>query len=591
MNILFILKSFDVGGVEAVTTSLANKFKEEGHQVVLWVFYEGQTTLVDRLHKGIRLIYGNGFKASTENQRLLRQTLISYEIDLVINQWGLPFIPAYTLKKASRGLPVKVIAVYHNDPSTNGRLKEVEMVLEKERNPLRKLVLHTRYCLYKMVTSASMRYVYGNSDKYVLLSDSFIKGFKQFTHIKDTKKLVVITNPVTIDVSDYELDLEGKEKEVVYVGRVDCNQKRVERIIETWGVLEPDFPKWKLRIIGDGKDRRKVERLVGTLGLKNVFFEGFQYPRPYYERSSLLVLASEYEGFGLVIVEAMSFGVVPVVLGSYSAVYDILDNGKDGVVVHYDRDKGFDAKAMAQALSGIMGNTRKRHEMAVEAFRKSRNFSIETIGSQWDVMLKNVSGGSFIRLGKGFLLKEKEIIYVGRLDYNQKRVFRIVQTWALLEREFPDWHLTIVGDGLERSILEKLVADLDLKQVRFEGFQHPKPYYERASILVLTSEYEGFPLVLAECMSFGVVPVVYGSYLAVYDIIEHGKNGIVVQPKGGKFDAEEMAGGLVRLMSDAGKRGSMVLAAMEKSRDYSIETIARKWEDLFTNLSKQENKS
>ena len=237
-----------------------------------------------------------------------------------------------------------------------------------------------------------MRYVNGNSDKYDLLSDSFIKGFKQYTHIKDTKKLVVITNPVTIDVSDYELDLEGKEKEVVYVGRVDCNQKRVERIIETWGVLEPDFPKWKLRIIGDGKDRRKVERLVGTLGLKNVFFEGFQYPRPYYERSSLLVLASECEGFGLVIVEAMSFGVVPVVLGSYSAVYDILDNGKDGVVVHYDRDKGFDAKAMAQALSGIMGNTRKRHEMAVEAFRKSRNFSIETIGSQWDVMLKNVSG-------------------------------------------------------------------------------------------------------------------------------------------------------------------------------------------------------
>ena len=205
--------------------------------------------------------------------------------------------------------------------------------------------------------------------------------------------------------------------------------------------------------------------------------------------------------------------------------------------------------------------------------------------------VKKCFWGSFIRLGKGFLLKEKEIIYVGRLDYNQKRVFRIVQTWALLEREFPDWHLTIVGDGLERSILEKLVADLDLKQVRFEGFQHPKPYYERASIFFFFFEYEGFPLVLAECMSFGVVPVVYGSYLAVYDIIEHGKNGIVVQPKGGKFDAEEMAGGLVRLMSDAGKRGSMVLAAMEKSRDYSIETIARKWEDLFTNLSKQENKS
>ena len=44
--------------------------------------------------------------------------LIDEKIQIVINQWGLPFIPAYVLKKASRGIPVKIIAVYHNDPST-----------------------------------------------------------------------------------------------------------------------------------------------------------------------------------------------------------------------------------------------------------------------------------------------------------------------------------------------------------------------------------------------------------------------------------------------------------------------------------------
>ena len=62
-----------------------------------------------------------------------RQVLIDEKIQIVINQWGLPFIPAYVLKKASRGIPVKIIAVYHNDPSTNGRLKDVEIAMEKNR--------------------------------------------------------------------------------------------------------------------------------------------------------------------------------------------------------------------------------------------------------------------------------------------------------------------------------------------------------------------------------------------------------------------------------------------------------------------------
>ena len=104
------------------------------------------------------------------------------------------------------------------------------------------------------------------------------------------------------------------------------------------------------------------------------------------------------------------------------------------------------------------------------------------------------------------------------MDCNQKRVLRILQTWALLEQRYPDWRLTIVGDGPDRVNLENQVFESQLENVSFEGFQNPRGYYERASILLLTSEFEGFPLVLPECMSFGVVPAVYGSYSAVYDI-------------------------------------------------------------------------
>ena len=145
-----------------------------------------------------------------------------------------------------------------------------------------------------------------------------------------------------------------------------------------------------------------------------------------------------------------------------------------------------------------------------------------------------------------------------------------------------------VGDGPERANVERRARELGLKHVSFDGFQQPRPYYERASVLVLASEYEGFPLVLAECMSFGVVPVVYGSYSAVYDIVKNGENGMIVQPRGGRFDVSEMAQALATVMADDNKRDGMAQRAIETSkRDYSVENIYSSWKEIMYNLIKQ----
>lgn len=173
------------------------------------------------------------------------------------------------------------------------------------------------------------------------------------------------------------------------------------------------------------------------------------------------------------------------------------------------------------------------------------------------------------------------MIYVGRLDYNQKRVHRIIETWALIEDRFPDWRLTLVGDGVERKNLESLAKTLNLQHISFDGFADPRPYYERASILLLTSEFEGFPLVLAECMSFGVVPVVYGSYSAVYDIIRDGENGMIVKPKNVGFSANDMAKAIKQIMENETKRNDMSLQAITTSRNYSIETIYKQWMSIL----------
>lgn len=147
----------------------------------------------------------------------------------------------------------------------------------------------------------------------------------------------------------------------------------------------------------------------------------------------------------------------------------------------------------------------------------------------------------------------------------------------MIEDCFPDWKLTLVGDGVERKNLESLTKTLNLHHISFEGFADPRPYYERASILLLTSEFEGFPLVLAECMSFGVVPVVYGSYSAVYDIIRDGENGMIVKPKNVGFSVNDMAKAIKQVMENETKRNDMALQAITTSKNYSIETIYKQW--------------
>lgn len=592
-SIMFVLKSFELGGLEIVSSVLANKFVAEGHHVSIFAFGRAEHSIEERLDKRIHCYTLKEMKCTEENVYAMRAVMLEEKVNVVINQWGLPFVPIKVIRKATTGLDVKVVSVYHNNPSFNGRIASVRMEMDKTTNGLKRLALRLKWRLFREITAWGMRYNYNKSDLYLVLSPSFIDEFKKFTRIRQPEKLSVLTNPITIETGGYRYDAEKKQKEIIYVGRIDCQQKRVDRVINTWALLEKRFPDWRLTIIGDGEGRKDVEQKVHDLHLSNVCFEGFQPPKAYYERASILLLTSEYEGFGLVIVEGMSFGVVPVVYGSYSAVYDIIENGVDGSIVRPHSGIGFVAQNMAEALSMYLKNESLLHTAAEKAIEKSKDFSIDTIARQWkDVFVnKYDNGGVNSHISSVYMTKQKrkEIVYVGRIDYGQKRVHRIIDTWAILEKCYSDWKLIIVGDGKELKNLEQKVKDLKLNNVSFQGFQSPKEFYERASILLLASEYEGFPLVIAECMSFGVIPVVYASYPAVYDIITHMENGMIVQPVDDRFSTEEMAAQVKYLMDNPGRREEMARQAiLTSNRDYSLNTIYESWMKVFEGLPKIE---
>lgn len=390
MNILFLLRSLDIGGLEVVTATLANKFVAEGHRVCVFAFERRSGKVLDRFGHDVEVAIAGEYRQTKQNVNLIRKILIGSKIDVVINQWGLPLIPIKTLCEAKKGLNIKVISVYHNDPLQNGRIQSVETEIAKTQNPVQKSLLRAKKFAYRCVTGYAMRYIYQHSDAFEVLSPSYVSHFQSFTGLRHTPNLVVQTNPITIDTDGFVYHSENKLKEIVYVGRVDYTQKRVHRVIETWAQLEHRFPDWRLTIVGDGEERENIEHMVSDMELGHVQFEGFQSPRPYYERASLLILTSEFEGFPLVLAECMSFGVVPVVYGSYSAVYDIVEDGKDGFIVPKGNE-GFNADVMAERIKPLMANHDKLNDMALNAIEKSKNYSIDKIYEQWMGVIQNIN--------------------------------------------------------------------------------------------------------------------------------------------------------------------------------------------------------
>lgn len=175
--------------------------------------------------------------------------------------------------------------------------------------------------------------------------------------------------------------------------------------------------------------------------------------------------------------------------------------------------------------------------------------------------------------------KNKELLYVGRL-YNSKRIDRLLKVWSILWKEFPDWNLTIVGDGTEKENLLNLSRKLRLGNINFTGFQDPLPYYQKASIMCMTSNFEGFPMTLVEAMQFGCVPIAFDSFEAIHDTIIPEKTGEIVT----SFDLNEYREKLANLMRSKDYRDQLSINAFEHVKQFDISSIVTQWEQILNNI-------
>ena len=176
--------------------------------------------------------------------------------------------------------------------------------------------------------------------------------------------------------------------------------------------------------------------------------------------------------------------------------------------------------------------------------------------------------------------KENRLLWVGRHAQTNKRTTDILKIWAKLEERFPEWSLDVLGDGPDGAMVRKLHDKLGLKRCNICGIQDPKTFYERASIICMTSAFESFGMVLTEGMQHGCVPVAYDSYTAVRHIIHDGKDGMLVRP----FDIDEYANKLALLMKNNTMREGLSSEAIKSVKQYDAEMIVPKWIELLESV-------
>lgn len=178
-------------------------------------------------------------------------------------------------------------------------------------------------------------------------------------------------------------------------------------------------------------------------------------------------------------------------------------------------------------------------------------------------------------------LECRRAVAVGRL-VPVKGFDLLVQAWEKVAAVHPDWELEIWGDGPERGALEQLIREKGLQgKVFLRGVTGDvQGRLLQSSMLVFSSLFEGFGMVLVEAMACGVPCVAFDCPCGPGDIIRHGEDGLLARP--GKV--AELASALELLMGNEKLRASMAAKARENVKRYAAETVAAQWDGLFRRI-------
>lgn len=276
--------------------------------------------------------------------------------------------------------------------------------------------------------------------------------------------------------------------------------------------------------------------------------------------------------------------VVSLYPSESSFIPDIKDGSKKVLELHFC--KFFRLQYGRKSLLGWIDKLRTRQdERIVRRFDKFVVLTHEDKGYWGNLPNIEVIPNAAMHVSENYSdVKNKRVIAVGRLDY-QKGFDRLIEAWEWIQRtgEWADWRLDIFGQGEWQEMLQQMIDEKGLQDtVRInKPTKQIGEEYVKSSLLVMSSHYEGFPMVMIESMACGLPVVSFDYKCGPKDIIQHGINGLLV-PEG---DIKALANAMMEVMTDETYRRMLSRNARKVVDTYSEEAVMARWIRLFTSIT------
>lgn len=278
--------------------------------------------------------------------------------------------------------------------------------------------------------------------------------------------------------------------------------------------------------------------------------------------------------------------VISMFCNDASFIPSIKDGSKKILEIHFSRFKRL--QYGRKGLWKLADEYRSKQDAKVAA-RFNRFVVLTEEDKEYWEGLKNMcvigNARSFV-LPEPAKLENKTVIAVGRYSY-QKGFDRLIAAWYQVCQQVDDWKLHLVGDGELREELQQQIEALNLKDKVILGKAETDmlTVYKNASVLAMSSRYEGLPMVLLEAQAAGLPIVSFQCKCGPKDVIADGVDGFLVN----EGDVDALADKLIKLMNDEALRKKMGAAAFERSERYAEDRIMKQWSDLFDVVLKESN--
>lgn len=379
MRILFLAYNYDMGGIQRVNSVIGKKLGEY-HKIEFYSLYKPSDFY--NIKKSNNLIDGSYFLYNKSVTRKIIKSPVVLE-KLIKNG---NYTPDYYI----RPLLSKLIKYINNN--------EIEIVIVNGPDLIS--------CIPYLKTKTNAKYIswlHNNASKYFStysegILEAFKKGLKSSDHLvtltsEDLKeyerynpKITKIYNPLTIENEKKSISTLTT-KNISFTGRLSFEHKGIDMLLEIAKQIPDD---WTITIAGNGSDQEKT-KLKTMIKEKNivdkVIFSGplkDDKLMQHYLNSSIYIMTSRWEGFGLVLAEAMSFGL-PIIAFQQIGSDEVLSQGVFGVLVEQGN-----IKDMNDEISDLIKNKEKLLYYQNKSLERVKDFSLESVVNDWNTMLEKV---------------------------------------------------------------------------------------------------------------------------------------------------------------------------------------------------------